>query len=285
MCYNARYLTLKKQKYADRLGQDYTETEKLINQLDTLTEQVGPVYHTTAFDHRDLPVITNKQPDEFQLFHWGLIPHFVKDTTQYEAKYSTRYLNSRVETLFEEKLYNEKLGKELDNPFFKSALERRCLVMLDGYYDWHWKGKNSYNFHILLKSEDPVFVAGIWRSWESKSEGISKNTVSMITTDANPLCRKIHNKPKASEGPRQLALLDRESAQAWLEEDANVERLKKIIRVFPESQMKAYPVKKLFVQDGRTRIPLNDEECIKEVRYPELKLGREDQDVVQGSLF
>lgn len=283
MCYDVRYLTKRMKDYAERMGEDPAEIDKMGKQLRVFSDQAGPVYHTTAFDHWKLPVITNQQPKDFQFFQWGLIPHFVKNYGDYQAKYATRYLNSRIETLFEEKLFNANLNRELDNPFYKSAVERRCVVVLDGYYDWHWQGKNSYNFHVLLRSEEPMLIAGIWRTWKDQKAGKQIDTVNMVTTDANELCKEVHNRPKASEGPRQLAVLDRESTEAWLEPDASPSQLRKAVKVFPANQMKAYPVKKLFYQDGRRRIPLNDAECTEKKNFPELEYGQQKPE--QGSLF
>lgn len=281
MCYDIRYLTKRIKKYAEHVGDDPEEVARLEKQLAVFTDEVGPVYHTTAFDHWQLPVLTSSRPREFQFFQWGLIPPFVQNTHEYQTKYASRYLNSRIENLFDEKVYNPKLNRELDNPFYRSAINRRCMVMLDGYYDWHWQGKQSYNFHILLRSEAPMWIAEIWRTWQSKEEDIRVDTVSLVTTDANALCRKVHNRPKASEGPRQLAILDDAAAEAWLEPEASPEQLRKNVRVFPASALKVYPVKKLFIQEGRKRIPLNDPSCIQEANFPELQLDAP----AQGSLF
>jgi len=283
MCYDVAFLTKKKKAYADRLGNDFSEIDKLERQLEILN--VAPVYHTTAFDHWKLPVITSEAPDQIQLYNWGFMPSFIKDMDQYNSRYTSRYLNSRIETLFDEQMYNGKLGRDLENPFYKSVLERRCIVLLDGYFDWHWQGKNSYNFLVQMKNKTPMLVAGIWRTWQSKEKDVTRNTLSMVTTDANPLCRKVHNKPKASEGPRQLAMLDNASALEWISLDSGEEQLKKVIRVFPENELDAFPVKKLFHQSGRTRISLNDPDCLEMASFPELKFGQEDQIAVQGQLF
>ncbi len=285
MCYNLRYLTKKQRDYAVKIGESQEEIDRLEKQLEIFNKQTGPVYHTSAFDHWPVPVITQNKPKDFQFFNWGLIPQFVKDTNQYETKYTSRYLNARIETLFEAQQFNEKYKRAFDNPFYSSAVKRRCIIVADGYYDWHWQGKTSYNFHLQLKTGEPMLLAGIWRTWVSKNEGIERNTVAIVTTDANPLCREVHNRPKASEGPRQLAILDDASAKIWLTDTDNpddVEELKMAIKVYPKEKMKAYPVKKLFVQEGRSRIPLNNEDCIKEVQFPELKFG-DGQD--QISLF
>lgn len=284
MCYDVRYLTKRIKKYADHAGGNPDDVARMENQLRVFREQVGAVYHTTAFDHWKLPVIKAVDPGNFQFCQWGLIPHFVKDIEQYHAKYATRYLNSRIETLFEEKLFNAKLNRELENPFYRSALDRRCVVVLDGYFDWHWQGKNSYNFHIKFKNDDPMYIAGIWRQWSDASTGLSMDTVSLITTDANPLCRKVHNRPKASEGARQLAILNDEAREAWMNIDLSPEQLQKEIGVFPDNELVAFPVKKLFRQEGRRRISLNEESCVAERQFPELTFGRPESPT-QETLF
>lgn len=285
MCYDVSYLTKKYKKYAEHVGDNASEMDKLEKQLEVFVKAEGPVYHTTAFDHRRLPVLTSNAPKDFQFFHWGLIPHFVKDLDQYNQRYTARYLNSRIETVFDETMYNEKLQRDLENPFYRSALERRCVVMLDAYFDWYWQGKDSYNFLIRRVDDEPMFVAGIWRSWKSASEEESRDTVSLMTTDANPLCRKVHNKPKASEGPRQLAMLDESMKSAWLDLDLTPEQLRKEIRVFPQDTLEAYPVKKLFEQHGRSRVPLNDPECWEKKNYNELAFDSAGNTGEQTSLF
>ncbi|MAE87899.1 MAG: hypothetical protein CMB80_34510 [Flammeovirgaceae bacterium] len=283
MCYDVSYLTKKVKKYAEHIGETTSEIDKLEKQLEVFVKSEGPVYHTTAFDHRKLPVLTAEDPKNIQFYHWGLMPHFIKDLDQYQQRYSARYLNSRIETLFNETMFNDKLNRDLENPFYRSAVERRCIVMLDAYFDWHWQGKNSYNFLIRRKDDEPMFVAGIWRHWQSKSGAESRDTVSLITTDANTLCDRVHNKPKASEGPRQLAMMDDEMKHAWLNVDLTSEQLLKEVKVYPDSNLEAYPVKKLFEQHGKSRISLNDKECWEEKKFPELVFDKPNED--QMSLF
>ena len=57
-------------------------------------------YHASSFDLPKLPVITNEQPQQIQLFTWGLIPFWVKDTkTAEEVRLKT--MNARAESIFE----------------------------------------------------------------------------------------------------------------------------------------------------------------------------------------
>jgi len=57
-------------------------------------------YHASSFDLPKLPVITNENPTQIQLFCWGLIPFWVKDEkTAEEVRFKT--MNARAENIFE----------------------------------------------------------------------------------------------------------------------------------------------------------------------------------------
>src|SRR5947209_10562101 len=59
--------------------------------------------------------VSNEKPDQFDYFHWGLIPSWAKDPS-----IGNRMINARAETLAEK-------------PSFRTSLRRRrCLVPDDG---------------------------------------------------------------------------------------------------------------------------------------------------------
>ncbi|HEU4805854.1 MAG TPA: SOS response-associated peptidase, partial [Nitrobacter sp.] len=65
-------------------------------------------------------VIRDNGVRHFRLMRWGLIPAWVKDPRQFAL-----VINARAETV-------------LDKPAFKNAMKRRrCLLPVDGYYEWH----------------------------------------------------------------------------------------------------------------------------------------------------
>jgi putative SOS response-associated peptidase YedK len=68
-----------------------------------------------GFEHPNTPVITNQNQECIQLFQWGLIPGWAKNTDI--QKYT---LNAKVETM------NEKVA-------FKDSTNNRCLILLDHF--------------------------------------------------------------------------------------------------------------------------------------------------------
>src|SRR5690606_14797368 len=113
MCYDIAYFTKKIEAYEKRFGVSYGETI------------IHPAYHANGFDHPLVPVITGDDPKLLQEFSWGLIPFFIKDLKA-AARIQNSTLNARDYTL-------------LDKPVFRDAAKRRrCLVIVDAFYDHHW---------------------------------------------------------------------------------------------------------------------------------------------------
>jgi putative SOS response-associated peptidase YedK len=128
-------------------------------------------------DNPLLPVITHEQPEKIQLFHWGLIPAWtnIMDTRK-------KTLNAAVETL----------EKQLS---FKDSIARRCLVLVNGFYEYQWldpKGELKQKYLLSLPKQRPFAIAGLWR------EGIAPNgeflqTFTMLTTEAQGIMQTIGN--------------------------------------------------------------------------------------------
>jgi len=93
------------------------------------------------------PVITNDQPQQLQLFKWGLIPSWAKDSS-----IASRLINARIETIAEK-------------PAFKAIHSRRCLIPFDGFYEWKTVGKQKTPYHIVVKDQAIFSAAGIWETY------------------------------------------------------------------------------------------------------------------------
>ena len=257
MCYNISYLTKKKLDYARKFKEaaDIADLEKI---LDSLFKKAGPTYHTSGFDHPDVPVITNTNPEKIQLFSWGLIPHWVRDSKQ-AVELSNKTINARGEEMF-------------DKPSFKvSARKKRCLVIVDGFFEYHWKDDKSYPFYITLKSGEPMVLAGIWETWINKIEEISRNTFSIVTTRANSVLQYIHNKPKGSEGPRMPVILPQGADKSWLSKEVSkeedIKEIKSLLLPFNPDELEAYTVGRL---RGKNALG-NTSRALEKVDYPELR--------------
>ncbi len=81
-------------------------------------------------------------PRELALLHWGLIPSWAKDT-----KIAGSTINARSETIAEK-------------PAFRSAFKRRrCLVLMDGFYEWKKVGKTKQPYLYEIDGGKPFALA------------------------------------------------------------------------------------------------------------------------------
>jgi len=138
-----------------------------------------------------IPVITNENPEHLQLYRWGLIPFWAKD-----EKIGYKMFNARKETL-------------LEKPAFKHAVvSRRCMVVMDSFYEWKRHGKKKTPYRISVKS-DPIFaVAGLWETWTSP-QGLDIHSCTVITQPPNEFMAEIHD--------RMPAILTPETERLWID--------------------------------------------------------------------
>ena len=128
-------------------------------------------------------------------YKWGLVPFWAKD-----AKGGARMINARAETL--------------ESKFRRTFERRRCLVPADGFYEWEkLEGGGKQPWFIHRADGAPMVFAGLWEVW--KPEGASDEdeplrTCSIITTSANELLARIHDRMPAVISPHDWDLwLDR----------------------------------------------------------------------------
>jgi len=186
MCYQTR-LIKKREEIAERFNAEV----EVLNDYD-------PIEFCSAFNFPKTPVITDEDPNRIELFQWGLIPEWSQNDT---IKRHT--LNARIETL------NEKVS-------FKDVIQKRCLILADGFYEWQWKdskGKNKEKYLITLPNQELFAFAGIYSKWIDFDNTI-KSTYSIITTQANELMCEIHNTKQ-----RMPVIIKREDEKEWLNGD------------------------------------------------------------------
>lgn len=147
---------------------------------------------------------------------WGLIPSWAKDTTM-----SARMINARAESL-EEK------------PSFKNAFKkRRCLIIADGFYEWHKTASTKQPYYIKMSDSKPFAFAGLWEKWSHKDEVIESCTI--VTTQANLLLASIHD--------RMPVILNPQDYKTWLNPaEENINTFKSLLRPYAEEKMVMYSV-------------------------------------------
>jgi putative SOS response-associated peptidase YedK len=108
-----------------------------------------PVYSASAFTFPLMPVVTDENPSQVVLMQWGLIPFWVKDEEN-AIKIKQYALNARSETIF-------------TKPMFKHSIQsKRCLVLVDGFFEWRHISNKRYPYYIRLVDHEPFALAGIW---------------------------------------------------------------------------------------------------------------------------
>lgn len=232
MCYSAKSLKTAALKRAVHDG-DTAIAEQLRVELEELPGLADRV-HVSAFRHPALVGFTGDEPFRPQLLTWGLIPAWTKDEAQ-AKKLRVQALNARGETIF-------------DKPAFrKSAMDKRCLIFVNGFYEHQHFMKRTYPWFIHVKGRDAFALAGLWDEWRDPVSGIVQRTFSIVTTAGNPLMAKIHNNPKI-DGPRMPLILPPELEDEWLRpvaDERDAERIKQLILPFPQEDMEAWTVRPL----------------------------------------
>ncbi|HEY8209268.1 MAG TPA: SOS response-associated peptidase [Myxococcaceae bacterium] len=167
-----------------------------------------------------LPVVVQRPDRVLAHVRWGLIPSWASD-----EKIGNRMINARAETLAQK---------------FRDALElRRCLVAVDGFYEWKSQGAKEKKtpMYIHRQSGAPFAMAGLWERWKSPmGEVVESGTI--ITVPPNSLMKGIHN--------RMPAILPPEAYDEWLDpKNRDVERLMKLLVPYGREDLEAYSVSPL----------------------------------------
>ena len=165
-------------------------------------------------DHRRLRVV-----------RWGLVPSWSRD-----ASGAARLINARAESVAEK-------------PSFKAAFaRRRCLVPMDGWYEWQGAGKQPW---YLSGVEGLVAVAGIHERWrpanaDPNDASAVVHTMAILTTDASPDTAHVHDRM-----PVLIAAADRE---AWLDPTTSPAELQHLLHPAPVGSVRAWRVSRAVSQ-------------------------------------
>jgi len=172
---------------------------------------------------------------ELAAFRWGLTPFLPAGGQAPKC-----IINVRAETAGEKRS-------------FKSAfLQRRCLIPVDGFYEWKGSAKKRQPFHIRMRDGTLFALAGIWDKYHNTEQPV--DACAILTTDANSLVRTLHD--------RMPLIINPADFDAWLDpalEDAD--KLQPLLQSYPAEQMEAVPV------NIRVNDPKNEgEECLQPAR-------------------
>ena len=116
----------------------------------------------------------------------------------------------------------------------KNLLQRRCLVLADGFYGWKKVGKKAMiPYRLVLKSREVFSIAGLWEEYDDE-QGESFHTFSIITVPANELVLPISE--------RMPAIIDKSVEKNWLNSETPESDLLGMLVSFPAMKMDAYTI-------------------------------------------
>lgn len=186
-------------------------------QCDVGSLELTPRYNV-APTQESLAIVTGANGErQGQMMRWGLVPHWAKDLS-----IGARFINARAETAEETAAFRVAFRK------------RRCLVVATGFYEWLREGKAKTPFYVTLKAKGPFAFAGLWELWRSP-EGKWVRSFTILTTEANPLMRPIHD--------RMPVILTPETEALWLDPlSEDPARLSKVLVPFAAEEMHFHEV-------------------------------------------
>lgn len=208
MC--GRFVQVEKPEfYAEHFGAEFVRTETLRENYNVAPTSL--VY--AVADHEGERTLTS--------FRWGLIPSWAK-----ERKIGARTFNARSETAAEK-------------PMFRSSFtKRRCIIPVDGFFEWERRVKGKLPHYIFGADKKPLPVAGLWSIWNDPDTDERILSCTILTGAPNGLLEKIHD--------RMPVIMPRDRWDAWLDPSLDDrETIKALLGVYPAELMAEYPVSTL----------------------------------------
>lgn len=157
---------------------------------------IAPTQPILAIIEGDRPEPGSNRPSRRALLlRWGLIPGFVKDPREFPL-----LINARSETA---------IGKAS----FRAAMRhRRILIPASGFFEWRRPEKGSKEksqaYWVRPKKGGIVAFAGLMETWSS-ADGSEVDTGAILTADATPAFRPIHD--------RMPVVIAPEDFERWLD--------------------------------------------------------------------
>jgi putative SOS response-associated peptidase YedK len=193
-----------------------------------LADDPGPRFNVAPTDEA-LVVVQREDRRAITAYRWGLIPHWAEN-----AKIGSRMFNARAETL-------------TTSPAFRDAFVRkRCLVPVDGFYEWKREGSVRQPFLIGRADGLPLTLAGLWSGWRDPATERVVRTFTIITSGPNDQMVDIHN--------RMPVVMPEELWPMWLDPLADRSELRALLEPNDDTALLIRPVSRL-VNDVRNDGP------------------------------
>src|SRR5437879_5554390 len=130
-------------------------------------------------------------------------------------------------------LNNLRAETVLRRGYFNTLLQKnRCLVPVDGFYEW----KDKAPFRFVPKDGDQMGLGGVYNR-KLRPDGVPEYYFALITTDANEVARRVHD--------RQPVIIPTAKEALWLNPAARQYNYVDCLAPSPAADMAYYPVSPL----------------------------------------
>lgn len=182
-------------------------------------------YVSSAFAHPDLLILSEvDNAPTLHLARWGLIPSWVKNSKDAE-EITNSTLNARGETIFEKPSFSQ------------SVRHSRCIIPVNGFYEWQHIGDNKQPYYVSLKDQEIFSLGALYSEWTNSETGTKSETFSIITVEANPLMREIHNTKF-----RMPLIIFPEHEKEWISTNTASLQIHSLIAPYADATMQAWQI-------------------------------------------
>jgi putative SOS response-associated peptidase YedK len=135
-------------------------------------------------------------------------------------------------------MFNARAETLSSSPAFRDAFVRkRCLVPVDGFYEWKREGTARQPFLIGRADGLPLTLAGLWSGWRDPATERVVRTFTIITSGPNDQMVDIHN--------RMPVVVPEELWPMWLDPLADRSELRAILEPNDDTTLLVRPVSRL----------------------------------------
>ena len=167
-----------------------------------------------------------------EAMRWGLIPPWARDKS-----IGAKLANARAETIDEKPSFRQ--------PFRR----RRCLLPVDGYYEWESRPSGKQPVYYSMRDGDLFCLAGLWETWTppeqtdkpelpglgfDQAEAGTLYTFTVVTTTPNRLAKRVHDRMPVIVHPADYG--------NWLSPESKAADLKRLLRPFDDEPMQEHYV-------------------------------------------
>lgn len=175
----------------------FSDPADLADEFGLADASYEPTYN--AAPSEDRPVILDDAPESLSLARWGLVPSWSDG-----PRSGPDPINARAESLTERRAFAD------------AYRNRRCLVPVDGFYEWVGTADGKRPYFVSRRDDRPFLLAGLWETWtpERKQTGLGEfggdgpsadpepvQSFTVVTTEPNDFLADYHHRMAVCLGP------------------------------------------------------------------------------------